>query len=62
MATSRWRCGSPCRTNPDDPATEIGRTDLMEHKALTGGTFGPGTAGKTLQKAVFDGRSTRATW
>ncbi len=42
------------RTNPADPATEIGSTDLMEHKALTGG-FGLNTAGETLQKAVFDG-------
>ena len=42
------------RTNPADPATEIGRTDLMEHQA-TSGTFGPGTAGMTLQKAVTDG-------
>ncbi len=42
------------RTDPTDPATEIGSTDLMEHKALSG-SFGPGTAGETLQKAVFDG-------
>lgn len=42
------------RTNPADPATEIGSTDLMEHTALTG-SFGPNTAGETLQKAVFDG-------
>ena len=42
------------RTNPADPRTEIGSTDLMEHKALTG-TFGPGTAGMTLQQAVFAG-------
>jgi Ca2+-binding RTX toxin-like protein len=34
--------------------TEIGSTDLMEGKALTG-TFGPGTAGMTLQQAVFAG-------
>jgi Ca2+-binding RTX toxin-like protein len=40
------------RTDPSDPATEIGSTDLMEHPALTG-TFGPGTAGTTLQQAVF---------
>ncbi len=43
------------RTNPDDPATEIGSTDLMENQAKSG-SFGPGTAGKTLQKAVFDGQ------
>ena len=42
------------RTNVDDPATEIGSTDLMEHKALTG-SFGPGTTNETLQKSVFDG-------
>jgi hypothetical protein len=33
---------------------EIGSTDLMEGKALTG-TFGAGTAGMTLQQAVFAG-------
>ncbi len=43
------------RTNPADPATEIGSTDLMENAAKSG-NFGPGTAGKTLQKAVFDGQ------
>ncbi len=43
------------RTNPADPATEIGSTDLMESQAKSG-SFGPGTAGKTLQKAVFDGQ------
>src|SRR4029079_4832507 len=42
------------RTNPADPATEIGRTDLMEH-AATSGNFGPGTTGMTLQKAVTFG-------
>lgn len=42
------------RTDPADPTTEIGSTDLMEHTALTG-TFGPSTAGETLQKSVFDG-------
>ncbi|QHK20089.1 heme peroxidase [Pseudarthrobacter psychrotolerans] len=42
------------RTNPADPATETGRTDLMENKA-TSGDFGPGTAGMTLQQAVFAG-------
>ncbi len=40
------------RTDPADPHTEIGSTDLMEHPALTG-DFGPGTEGMTLQKAVF---------
>jgi Ca2+-binding RTX toxin-like protein len=33
---------------------ELGRTDLMEHVA-TAGNFGPGTAGMTLQQAVFAG-------
>ena len=42
------------RTNPSDPSTEIGRTDLMEDQA-TSGNFGPGTAGMTLQQAVFAG-------
>ena len=42
------------RTDPTNPATEIGSTDLMEHQALSG-TFGPGTAGMTLQQAVFAG-------
>jgi Ca2+-binding RTX toxin-like protein len=42
------------RTDPANPATEIGRTDLMEH-AATSGSFGPGTAGMTLQQAVFAG-------
>ena len=42
------------RTNPNDPLSEIGTTDLMEHAAL-GGTFGAGTAGMTLQQAVFAG-------
>ena len=42
------------RTDPADPATEIGRTDLMENKA-TSGNFGPGTTGMTLQQAVFAG-------
>jgi len=39
---------------------EIGRTDLMEHPATSvggapAGNFGPGTAGMTLQQAVFAG-------
>ncbi len=42
------------RTDPANPASEIGSTDLMENKAVTG-TFGPGTAGMTLQQAVFAG-------
>jgi len=42
------------RTNPADPATETGSTDLMEHVATKGG-FGVGTAGMTLQQAVFAG-------
>ena len=36
------------RTNPADPATEIGTTDLMEHTFQTGNP-------KTLQQAVFAG-------
>ncbi|HEY0518523.1 MAG TPA: choice-of-anchor D domain-containing protein, partial [Ilumatobacteraceae bacterium] len=53
------------RTNPADPTTEIGTTDLMEGKAKvmqtpTGptpatGNFGPGTTNMTLQQAVFAG-------
>ncbi len=42
------------RTDPANPATEIGTTDLMENVA-TSGNFGPGTAGMTLQAAVFAG-------
>ncbi len=42
------------RTNRADPASEIGRTDLMEHQA-TSGNFGTGTTGMTLQQAVFAG-------
>jgi hypothetical protein len=42
------------RTNPADPASEIGTTDLMENKAKLG-NFGTGTAGMTLQQAVFAG-------
>jgi len=42
------------RTNPSNAATETGRTDLMEH-AATSGSFGAGTAGMTLQQAVFAG-------
>ena len=38
----------------DGAGVEIGSTDLMEDKALTG-TFGPGTDGMTLQQAVFAG-------
>ena len=33
---------------------ELGSTDILEHKAITG-NFGPGTAGMTLQQAVFAG-------
>jgi Ca2+-binding RTX toxin-like protein len=43
------------RTNPADPNTEIGRTDLMENKA-TSGNFGANTVNMTLQQAVFAGR------
>jgi Ca2+-binding RTX toxin-like protein len=46
------------RTDPTNPATEVGRTDLMENKA-TSGTFGtpavPVPASMTLQQAVFAG-------
>jgi Ca2+-binding RTX toxin-like protein len=43
------------RTDPADPGTEIGSTDLMEHAAKSG-NFGPlSTAGETLQEAVFAG-------
>ncbi len=41
------------RTDPADPATEIGSTDLMEHP-LTG-PFGTAHPGMTLQQAVFAG-------
>ena len=44
------------RTNPADAATEIGTTDIMEGKAVAGGSFGPGTTGMTLQQAVFAGK------
>lgn len=37
-----------------DNTAEIGTTDLLQHQA-TAGTFGPGTAGKNLQQAVFAG-------
>ncbi len=42
------------RSDVNNPASEIGSTDLMEHVALSG-TFGAGTAGMTLQQAVFAG-------
>ena len=42
------------RSDPANPATEIGTTDLMEHTA-TSGNFGTGSAGMTLQQAVFAG-------
>jgi Ca2+-binding RTX toxin-like protein len=48
------------RTNPASPASEVGTTDTMEGKPLNPdltpnatGNFGPGTAGMTLNKAVF---------
>ena len=46
--------GISVRTNPADPTTQIGRANSMEDKASTG-TFGTGTAGMTLQQAVFAG-------
>jgi methionine-rich copper-binding protein CopC len=42
------------RTNPASAASEIGTTALMENAALSG-NFGAGTAGMTLQQAVFAG-------
>ncbi|MEP6981648.1 MAG: peroxidase family protein, partial [Nakamurella sp.] len=43
------------RTDPADPNSEIGTTDLIEGRALSG-NFGPGTtANTTLQQAVFAG-------
>ena len=39
----------------NNPAVELGSTDLMENKAVSG-DFGPGTAGMTLQQAVFAGK------
>ncbi len=42
------------RTDVNNPATQIGTTDLMT-KVATSGNFGPGTAGMTLQQAVFAG-------
>lgn len=44
------------RSNPTDPATESGSTDLMENKAVTG-SFGTDISGMamTLQQAVFAG-------
>ncbi len=42
------------RTDPANAASETGTTDLLEHTA-TSGTFGAGTAGMTLQQAVFAG-------
>jgi hypothetical protein len=43
------------RTDPADPNTEVGSTDLMEHAALSG-TWGPASLpGMTLQQAVFAG-------
>ena len=51
------------RTNPADPGTEIGSTDLMEHQYLhTGSALLPSgeldtsnLTGPTLQQAVFAG-------
>ncbi len=43
------------RTNPADPATETGTTDLLSATATGAGDFGPGTNGMTLQQAVFAG-------
>ncbi len=46
------------RTNPADPTSQTGTTDLMENKAIPATTtnpWGPGTTGMTLQQAVFAG-------
>ncbi len=43
------------RTNPADPATETGTTDLLSATATGAGDFGPDTDGMTLQQAVFAG-------
>jgi len=43
------------RTDPADPATEIGSTDLMEHAFPVTSTFGAAHPGVTLQQAVFAG-------
>ncbi len=43
------------RTNPADPATETGTTDLLSGTATGAGDFGPDTGGMTLQEAVFAG-------
>ena len=40
------------RTDPADANSEIGTTNLMTGTAVSG-NFGPGTAGMTLQQAVF---------
>ena len=40
--------------NPDGTGVEIGSTNLMENKAVTG-NFGSGTTNMTLQQAVFAG-------
>ena len=42
------------RTNPAQPASQIGSTDLMTGLPKVG-NFGTGTAGMTLQQAVFAG-------
>ena len=46
------------RTDPANPATETGTTDLMENKAIPATAtdpWGPGSTGMTLQQAVFAG-------
>ena len=52
---SALRVAISVRANPDGTGAELGRTDLMEGKAQGTGNFGPGTAGMTLQQAVFAG-------
>src|SRR5439155_8738693 len=42
------------RSDPANPATEIGSTDLMEHPAVTG-SWRPGTTVMNLSDAVFKG-------
>ena len=43
------------RTNPADPATELGRTDRMENAAISGNWGVGSTLGQTLEQAVFTG-------
>ena len=51
---SALRIAIDVHANIDGSGAVLGSTDLMEGKALTG-SFGPGTAGMTLQQAIFAG-------